>query len=71
MEFTFQMIQLWKNWTLCPYPKQEDNDVEEAYNQKDHKMDKTQYKQKIYKKKKNLYSKEDSSSSDMSEDEET
>jgi hypothetical protein len=34
----------------CPYPKQEDNDDEEAYNQKDHKKDKTQYKNKFYKK---------------------
>jgi hypothetical protein len=52
----------------CPYPKQEDSDDEEAYNQKDHKRDKDQYKKKFYKKKKNLYSKEDISSSDMSED---
>jgi hypothetical protein len=54
----------------CPYPKKEDSDDEEAYNQKYHKRDKSQYKKKFYKKKKNLYSKEDNSSSDMSEDDE-
>jgi hypothetical protein len=42
--------------------------MKKAYNQKDHKRDKDQYKKKFYKKKKNLYSKEDISSSDMSED---
>jgi hypothetical protein len=55
----------------CLYPKQKNNDNEETYNHKDHKKDKTQYKNKFYKKNKNFYSKEDSSSSDMSEDEET
>jgi hypothetical protein len=52
----------------CPYPKQKDSDDEESYNQKDHKRDKDQYKKKFYKKKKNLYSKDDISSSNMSED---
>ena len=52
----------------CPYPKEKDNDDEEAYNQKEHKNGKAQYKKKLYKKKKNVYSKEYSSSSDMSED---
>jgi hypothetical protein len=55
----------------CPYPKHEDSNDEEVYNQKDHKRDESQYKNKFYKKKKNFYSKEDNSLSDMSEDEET
>jgi hypothetical protein len=54
----------------CLYPKQEDNDDEEAYNHKYHKKDKTQYKNKLYKKNKKIYSKEDNISYGMSEYEE-
>jgi hypothetical protein len=48
----------------CPYPIREENN-EEIHNQEN------QYKKKLYKKKKNLYSKEDINSSYISEDEDS
>jgi hypothetical protein len=55
----------------CPYPKQGDSDDEDTYNHKELKKGKTGNNKKLYKKKKNLYSKEESSSYDMSEDDKT
>ena len=43
----------------CPYPKQEDSDDEEPFFHKQYQKNKTIYKKKFRKNKKNLYSKED------------
>jgi hypothetical protein len=55
----------------CPYPKKKDSDDEETYSHKELKKRKSGNKKKFYKKKKNFYSKEDNSSYDMSEYDET
>jgi hypothetical protein len=52
-----------------PYPKHEDSDDEEIQNHKEHKMSKKKNKNKYYKQKMNLYTKEDNISFEESEDE--
>jgi hypothetical protein len=55
----------------CPYPKKEESDDEDTYNHKELKKRKTRNMNKFYKKNKKFYSKEDISSYDTSEDDET
>ena len=55
--------------TKCPYPKQEDSDDEEPCSHKKDQKSKTIYKKKFNKKKKKLYSMEDSEYEEISENE--
>ena len=57
--------------TKFPYPKQEASDDEEYYNPKEYKKGKVGYKNKFYKRRRNLYSKEDNCWSNKIEDDET
>ena len=56
--------------TKCPYPKQEDSDDEENCKHKKNQKSKTIYKNKFNKKKKNVYSMEDSEDEEINENEE-